>query len=351
MKPDFQSIKGFLDRKEHEADNETLMSWFSDLHSEESIRKHYRKYWDDLSADYELSGYDEEKMLGSIYRQIKLNESEKLPDKPFFNRFIHILTRVAAILFIPLTIFVIANREHLFSGDGPESFSEIYAPFGTRTQFTLPDGSSGYLNGGSTIKFPTRFTGKTRDIKLVGEAFFKVQKNAKKPFIVHSAKLDITVLGTSFNVESFPEDKFNRITLVEGKVKITEERQGKSNELGILSPDQMFQYRTENSSYDVLKVDAKKIASWTEGNLVFIDTPFEEVIEKLNRYYSVNIVIKDTRLKEYTYLATFKDETLDQIIELLKISAPIRVIEKERKKKPDGMFEKRTIEFYYNTTD
>jgi ferric-dicitrate binding protein FerR (iron transport regulator) len=213
--------------------------------------------------------------------------------------------------------------------------------------FYLPDGSTGYLNSGSHLKFPAEFKGKSRKVELKGEAYFDVLSNPRKPFIVSGTSINVIAHGTSFNVMAFPEDKINQVTLVSGEVKIQGKRDGHIQNIGILKPDQMCIYDESSSFYRFVPVDANRIVAWKAGKLIFRDEPFEEVVKRLNRRYNTNMVIKDEKLKSYKYLATFEDETLDEVIKLIKISAPIEVRELAREKNQDGTFDKRTIEFYY----
>jgi ferric-dicitrate binding protein FerR (iron transport regulator) len=99
-----------------------------------------------------------------------------------------------------------------------------------------------------------------------------------------------------------------------------------------------------------IHVDAEKIVSWKDGKLVFINEPFDKVVKKLNRRYGVNIIIEDKKLEDYTYLATFlQDETLDEVLKLLALSAPIKVTDLGREIEPDGSYGERTIKFHYKT--
>jgi ferric-dicitrate binding protein FerR (iron transport regulator) len=191
------------------------------------------------------------------------------------------------------------------------------------------------------------FKGKSREVALNGEAYFDVISNPQKPFVVSGKNIRVVAYGTSFNVEAYPEDQMNKVTLVKGKVEVFGEKDNKTRSLGLLTPGEMCVFNSEQSSAEFVRVDASKITSWKDGKLVFINEPFSEVVKKLDRRYSVNIVIKDERLKDYSYLATFEDETLDEALNLLKLSAPIKIKEREREKKPDGSYGERTIEFYF----
>jgi len=351
MKVDPHIIKRYLDQAGKKGDKEKILSWFSGIQTEHDLRQAYHRYWNEMTGTPEAEAhYDADMVLGKIYRQIKIEESKvtgKAGNRSITQKIISMVTRVAAVLFIPLTIFIYINKERLTATGAGAAYSEIYAPPGTRTRFSLPDGSTGYLNARSSIRFSPVFKEKSREVTLNGEAYFDVRSNPRKPFIVSGGKVKVIAYGTAFNVESYPGDRINKVTLVNGKVEVIGERNNKPESLGILTPGEMCVFNIEKSSSGIIQVDTQKITSWKDGKLVFINEPFNEVIKKLNRRYSVNMVVKDERLKDYSYLATFEDETLDEALKLLKLSAPIEINELERKKKPDGSYGERTIEFYF----
>jgi ferric-dicitrate binding protein FerR (iron transport regulator) len=174
-----------------------------------------------------------------------------------------------------------------------------------------------------------------------------VKTNPDKPFLVTGKNLCIVAEGTSFNVKAWEDTPETVVVLVEGKVNISflkKQGQGLST---TLKPGQMFHYSHDVSSCYLQSVNVEKHIAWTEGKLVFREDPFSEVVKRINRWYNVNIVIKDEILKSYEYVATFQDETLDEILKMLAISAPISYRELKRHQREDGTFEKRTIELYY----
>ena len=227
------------------------------------------------------------------------------------------------------------------------SYSEIHSPIGTRTTFYLPDGSTGLLNGGSSLKFPTQFSGKTRDVKLTGEAYFKVTSNHKKPFIVSTEKIDVKVFGTSFNVMAYADEQVTEVTLESGQIELFKKSNNNIKSIGILKPNESCVYNSQSDSSKIITITSTEKLSWIHGKLTFKYEPFEEVIRKINRWYNVNIVIKDESLQSYIYYGTFEDETLEEVLRLLHFTAPIRYNDLERERKEDGTFEKRRIEIYY----
>ena len=135
--------------------------------------------------------------------------------------------------------------------------------------------------------------------------------------------------------------------MLEVKVDVYFTRNNERNKVSSLSPGQLLHFVPSKTGTYIQDVDIEKYISWTEGRLIFREDPFSEVVERLNRWYNVNIVIKNEILESYEYVATFEDETLDEVLKMLTISAPIRYRELKRTQKEDGTFSKRTIELYY----
>lgn len=346
MKLDYKIIKRYLEGTGSEEDKRQVADWFDSLEAEKHLRKESRRYWDEMTLNVETEDYDESAVLGEVYRKIKLEEAAKkdAPSAPV--RVLRFLTRIAAVLFIPLLVLYLTGEKENLKRTAL-TYTEIYSPLGSRTMFYLPDGSKGWLKGGSYLKFPEQFKGKTRNVDLRGEAFFNVETNAKKPFVVHGDGLSIVAKGTSFNVQAWEDDPGTKVVLVEGKLEIYHQVNENPALVTSLKPGQLLHYSGSSQGNYIQNVDAGKYVAWTEGKLIFREDPFAEVVRELNRWYNVNIVIKDEILESYRYVATFQDETLDEILKMLKMSAPIEYKNIKRKQTADGTFEKRTIELYY----
>jgi len=346
MKLDSQVIKRYLDGLGSEEDKKKLRDWFNSLEAETELRNESHRYWDELPLDIDTQEYDESSILGEVYRTIKREEAAKKTSPSTPVRVLRFLTKIAAVLFVPLLVLYLTGDNKSLRSSAL-TYTEIYSPLGSRTIFYLPDGSKGWLNGGSYLKFPEQFQGKTRDVSLRGEAFFDIETNPKKPFVVSGDGLDIVAKGTSFNVRAWKDDTVTKVVLVEGKLEVFHHVNGNHALVASLRPGQLLHYEGKSHGNYIQNVDVDKHIAWTEGKLIFREDPFGNVVEELNRWYNVHIVIKDEILETYNYVATFQDETLDEILKLLKISAPIDYKNIPRKQAEDGTFEKRTIELYY----
>ncbi len=349
MEIDYRVVTRYLAGEERKGDKDQIIRWFSDLKLEKDIHKKYRLFWDELNGQIDVEGCDGSVILGRIYHKIKSDEFKKRTRKKGLNRILNVLSKVAAVLFIPLVVYLWASKGFDSQINNQTAYSEIYSPLGTRTMFYLPDGSTGWLNGGSYLEFPTQFIGKSREVLLRGEAYFDVVTNARKPFVVKGEHSDVTAYGTSFNVEAYPEDPDTRITLSSGHVRISAIIDGKASNPIDLKPGEMYIYYPDRKLYQIDKVDVSEVTAWKEGRLAFRDESFDNVVRKINRWYNVDLMIMDESLKTYSYQATFVDETLDEVLKLLKYSAPIKYKDLGRAKKPDGSFEKRKIKLYYKS--
>lgn len=196
-------------------------------------------------------------------------------------------------------------------------FNTLRIPYGKRFEIQLSDGSQVFMNAGSSLKYPVNFpkTGK-REVFLTGEAFFKVAKDKKRPFIVKAENLEIGVLGTEFNVSAYPEDFSTNVVLVKGSVKLaTKESQ---EEMAILKPGQLASANRANDTIEISEVETDIYTSWMQGELVFRNMSFENILKKMERHYNVKIINKNTELAKEKFNASFGDEPLHKILEYFK---------------------------------
>ncbi|MGQ8337459.1 FecR family protein [Sunxiuqinia sp. A32] len=238
------------------------------------------------------------------------------------------IQKIAAIIVLPLLLasawFYFQNSKLKNEIASTAIIQEIRTQPGLRSHLYLSDGTEVWLNTGSTINFPVIFKGGTRTVELEGEAYFRVFKNKKKPFIVKSGTIAVTALGTEFNVSAYKEDHSINTSLVEGSVLVQNILNKKQKT--ILSPNEQLIYEKQNHEFKKYSVNAEVVSAWKDGKLIFIDTPLQEVAIKLNRWFNADISIDDSSIGKYEYTATFTDENLSQVMELISLSAPFKII-------------------------
>jgi transmembrane sensor len=198
---------------------------------------------------------------------------------------------------------------------------------GQKLKIDLLDGTQVILNANSTLTFPEQFTAATREVYLEGEAYFQVAHDTSKPFIVHTASANTTVLGTSFNVRTSP-DKITEITLVEGKVNVGSRLHTAQVKDVILEPYQQAIVTSGNKAISKKKVDVQAFVDWKDNVLHFENITLAEAVEQLESWYKVNITFQNPALGNCIINATYKQESLPNILKSLEYMLKITCTQK-----------------------
>lgn len=169
------------------------------------------------------------------------------------------------------------------------TYNTITTPIGGQYQVMLPDGSKVWLNAASSLRFPTAFTGNERRVDITGEAYFEVEKQAGKPFLVSVKGMEVQVLGTSFNVNAYDDEATVKTTLLEGAVMITKDEMKKR-----LSPGQQAQMNMQGSIQVINKTDLEEAVAWKNGYFQFENADIRSVMRQLERWYNIKVVYKGT---------------------------------------------------------
>lgn len=284
------------------------------------------------------------------------NALKKIRNHPVFKPSqkwsINIVIQVAAVLILSLIfsgIYVSLSddyKSHIFSNAASVPiYQEVKAAFGTQARVELADGTVVFLNSGSKLRFPQTFDNQEqRKVLLDGEGYFSVTKNPDRPFVVQVHQMNIKVLGTTFNIEAYNDNPFVNIALIEGSVLLQEQLERDNKDLMQLSPNQVATLNKLNNKLFKKNVsDLYKYTAWINGRIVFYDDPIETVVNKLAKWYNVDIVIADKRLENYRFTGTFIDESLEQILNILSMTSPMTYEIKSSVKQADNSMSKRKI--------
>ncbi|MEN6455872.1 MAG: FecR domain-containing protein [Prolixibacteraceae bacterium] len=254
------------------------------------------------------------------------------------------IQKIAAALFLPL--LVASVWFYLVQEKKSEIMSSVYqqaeSQTGMRSSLVLPDGSKVWLNSDSRIRYPV-YPGSSREVYIEGEVYFEVEKDPERPFKVHAGDLNIEVTGTKFNCQAYPEDRVITTVLVEGSVEI-----GSRDGSGpmVMKPGELVGFSKPDGKMTRSLTDPEKHIAWKSGKLIFRDDPMDMVIAKLERWYNIDIQIVDKSIEQYSYTATFENETLDQVLRFLELSAPISYSVADREQYPDGRLGKQKVKIY-----
>lgn len=267
-----------------------------------------------------LENYEKQKTIDAVadWEQLRKRITSDRNRRLFFNY----LRNTAAIL-LPLflvyqyTLYPILKK----SGSIVETITVTSAP-GMVTKTILPDGSEVWLNALSSLTYPQRFTEKERRVQLSGEAYFKVASDKKHRFNVETPKkMVVSAYGTEFNVNAYENEASHEVTLASGQVEVSSEIGSKVTETLVVDEKAILQVKTGN--IHVVTADTYVETAWKDGKMVFRREKLDKIVTRLSRKFGVDIHLEGDRLKEYEYTATFTDETLEDILDLLKRSAPI----------------------------
>ncbi len=320
-----------------------------------------RKYFDELKDVHEASvvsatGSDFnsdtswERVKSRFYKRKSerlLNRQQENKQRDLKNQWF----RIAAIFILAFTLggFLIYYISDYRIKQQPVVFNEVLTPFGSRSSLVLADGTKVWLNAGSKLSYPVNFSEASRDVYLEGEAYFDVKKMTKKKFIVHASNININVLGTEFNVTAYPGEKTIQTTLVRGRIII--EGAGKwysAIQSTELNPNQTATYIknlntlvTKNSEIEkktqkikavnkeikqltiTAKIDPIVYTSWKDHKWFIVSEELQSLATKLERRYDVKIIFTNESLKNYKFTGTLTDETLQQVLNIIKITSPI----------------------------
>lgn len=197
----------------------------------------------------------------------------------------------------------------------PVEFHKLIVPYGKRSVLIMSDGSKMWINSGSQVEFPSKFTDKERSVKVNGEIYVEVAKDKNRPFRIHSDDLTVTVLGTKFNFSSYDNRADKHVVLVEGAVEVSYQKE----ECLVLKPDQMFLCDSVGKTH-VCTVDTWEYTSWKDGVFIFNQTSLHDVLEKISSYYNIKFCNNSSRLMQLTCTGRlYLSDSIDQVMNTIAV--------------------------------
>ncbi|RKD90943.1 FecR family protein [Mangrovibacterium diazotrophicum] len=225
------------------------------------------------------------------------------------------ISAVAAVLIIGLiisTTFFYLKSDRFITG-----YTTIETPRGEKSKVFLPDGTEVWLNANSSISYPS-FSKDQREVKLVGEAYFKVKHDDNIPFVVSTKRCDVKVLGTEFNVMAYDLLNRNEVTLFKGRVEVKA-----GTKSAVLKVGQRF-FISDDQQY-IESANLQQTHSWVENKLNFQKIPFGELVMRLENWYDVDLIYDTKRFAKTEFTGTFKnEETIWQVLDALNVYLPIQ---------------------------
>ena len=269
------------------------------------------------------------------------NVQEEEAPKKSFKRLFYSIAIAASIIGFSFFIYLKTTTKEPIKN----SLNEVATKKGSKSFIKLPDGSQVWLNADSKLTFKENFGDKTREISLNGEAFFDVFHDADHPFIIHTGKVDIKVLGTTFNIRNYALDKTMEATLIKGKIEVT--LTDRPDEKIFIHPQEKIiiskessipannKIKSGNGVVAINKVILTTVTfkdsliaetGWMKDKMVFVNQSLEKIAEELERKFAVTIVFKKNAVKQYRYTGVFDKETVSEIFHIIQLSRKINYI-------------------------
>ncbi len=304
----------YLAGKESEKERAQLKDWLKEDLRHQKLFNTMKKQASIADAMEEFSAYDNE----SAWKRYTDKITALSLRKALFR------WKVAAIFFFlvgctGMLAYLTSEWTHFLQRN--ESYTTVTTNNGQNSKIILPDSSVVWINSGSTLSYNTNFAAKNRNIRLSGQAFFKVSRNEKMPLIVTSNDLQVKVLGTEFDVSAYPEDQNINVVLESGSVKLLHTKD-KSFDYTLI-PGEKAEFNVERRSLSVSKVNNYNYTSWKDRILIFQDASMREVINKMERWYNIQIEVENENIYKLIFNATIVNESMKDIFDLIKFTCAV----------------------------
>jgi ferric-dicitrate binding protein FerR (iron transport regulator) len=335
--------------REHETDIAFWTEWIK-LHPEKlDIIISANNYIDAFSVRLSESEFQKEQQrfaraLNELSRDSNFYHNNTNTEDPYLTAFENSYKRrrlrrritgvVALIVAAVGSIIYVALPKNRFPAPGESenvTLIEKYVPKGERAKITLPDGSEVELNADSKLTYPSIFTGASRELRLTGEAFFRVQHDAKHPFHVTTENMAVTVLGTSFNMQCYPNRKQAKVALVTGKVKL-DRISGPANkqvqqQTIELTPSEMGIVNKQDQSLKKTTYDINEETGWRQGIVVFKNAGFNDIADRFDKVYNIRLINQSNKT-EFKFNGSFDNVAPEEIVKSICLSKQLSYITK-----------------------
>lgn len=287
---------------------ELIQKYADGVASQEEIQKLMNWYHSSSIGDVQWYARDPKEEHNVYNRMLQRLKSEIAPGKArVFNMS---WVRIAAILVFIIGAAIVVIQ---FSSPFSKSYITVANQFGKTQLVRLPDSSKVWLNASSTLRYARSFK-KTRKLELVGEAYFEVTHDTKHPFIVDAGGVQTTVLGTSFNIKAYESANTTAISVITGKVKVT----NNAKDLAVLTASKQLQFNRKNQIVTTVTVDTNYVLSWKKGMLQFEGQTLAEIAATLEQWYGVTILFAKPGMRNCRYYMGFENTiSLDKLLSVM----------------------------------
>lgn len=310
-------ITRYLDQVADAAEEQLLLNWLKEDKTHQKYFMEVRDIW--LLSKVPAERDSAKQAFDSFKSKVTKKQTVRNPNN--YYRWMQWTVSVAALFVLCVGSYFLvhqADRKEHVKID--KTYCKVLMPENCKGSVVLPDSSVVWLNSGSTLIYPENFESDKRNVKLVGEAYFEVRRNPLAPFQVEAGEMKITVLGTTFNVKSYPDDEIVETVLLTGSVNVKVREQ----EVYKLRPNEKISLNTRNDRISVSTVVGSDYNVWKEERLSFDNATLSDVLNKLEKWYGVEIICADS-LKQNTRLSlTVRNESVNEMLKMISLIVPVK---------------------------
>lgn len=316
-----ESLDRFMRGETSPEEEQLLLEWFRNSASKDEILEFYQQRWTEASED-ELPAEIQGRMylhikerMHEIENQHREEEKRTFKLKSSFTRFLPYAATILLCISISFSFYLYTQKNLSATNE-----YIVSAEKGQRASVTLPDGTKVWLNSHTELRYKSDYGVKERNVFLNGEAYFEVSKDKEHRFVVNAGEMAVEALGTAFNVKAYNEDPDFVATLFEGSIKAGT---GDDNNV-ILTPDQHVSLNRKSKSLTVgISENVLYARMWRNNELAFEKEKLDDIAVLLNRMYNVQLKFKSDKLRQYRFSGVIKNNSLDNVIEIISLTAPI----------------------------
>ncbi len=298
---------------------EKLKKWINESKENELFYRRFRELWQD--SQHRPYVQNQEEVFQKITRELGIRYPDKHKadhQKTSWTKYWRSIAASIVLLIITGSYFFILPVEENTTVEVHSTVIKS-TPSGKKSLITLPDGSVVKLNAESYLEYPEKFSDE-RQVKLVGEAFFEVQKDSLHPFIVLSGDIQVKVLGTSFNVQAFPFEESMSVAVASGRVLVEKKNKQNSKQTSTLLPSEMVSIDHKTGIFQKSHFDPNVLA-WRDGILAFEKAKFNEIMIRLERWYGVDIIVERTSPISDGFTGRYENATLEAVLQGMSFSS------------------------------
>jgi len=307
----YHIIEKYLSGEISSEEQSRLEAWLNHAPENQDLLDKMDEYWKLTGMMKPALSIDTE----NAYQTFKGNIGSKSSPTPIFGMVLKIAASILLLAVAGYFIFNITQKSQHTEFNTGDFTSEV----------VLPDGSKVVLNKNSSLKYPESFSGKTREVILIGEGFFEVENNPEQPFLVEAGSTTIKVLGTSFNIEAYEKSTTINVNVKTGKVGFY--KAGERETMVTMLPGDHAIFNKQRNIITLEESANLNFLFWKDQILSFKDTPMDEVLQQLEKHYKTKFSIQNQEITNCTFTSTFTNPTLDEVLEVISLSLNLKFVQ------------------------